>query len=112
MASPAIKFAPAVCLLVAAQLASAQQAAPYGVNAYGIALAPNSSAIEQSRLYRDSAPRSRPAVDANGNALPVTPSAAPQDDSFGAQQFLKNQERPREFVMSCRTTTLATTCSR
>ena len=65
-----------------------------------MALAQNSSAIEQSRLYRDAAPRSTSAVDANGNALPAAQPAPSPDDSFGAQEILKSQERPREFVLT------------
>jgi hypothetical protein len=96
VASPAIKFGPVVCLLLATQIASGQNTAPFGVNPYGYALAQN-SAIEQSRLYRTAAPRT---VDAYGNALPAPSTAPAADDSFGAQEILKNQEPTREWTLS------------
>ena len=60
-------------------------------------LARNDAAIEQSRLYRQTAAPVSPGVDANGNALPQTHSGGSEDDSFGAQQILKAQERERAF---------------
>ena len=97
VASPAIKFAPVVCLLLVTRVAAAQETAPFGVNGYGMALAQNSAAIEQSRLYRATARRT---VDAYGNALPDSPAAASEDDSFGTQEILKNQEPVREWTLS------------
>jgi hypothetical protein len=65
-----------------------------------MALAQNSAAIDQARLYRDAtAPRST-GVTADGMALPEAEPTAPPDDSFGAQMILKNQERVRSFVLT------------
>jgi hypothetical protein len=63
-------------------------------------LAQNSSAIEQSRLYREAAAPGVARVDANGNALPEAASTSSGDDSFGAQKILKTQERRRTFVVT------------
>ena len=57
------------------------------------------SAIDQSRLLQ-SVPETAPvsAVDANGNSLGETTNL--EDDSFGAQMILKDQERVRPFSLS------------
>ncbi len=65
-----------------------------------MALAQNDAAIEQARLYRDTARPVSLGVDANANALPTDDSAATEDDSMGAQLILKNQERPRFWTLS------------
>lgn len=62
--------------------------------------AANDPAIDQARLYRDANPPATPTVDANGNVLPTAPSSPTEDDSFGAQLILRNQERPRVFAVS------------
>jgi hypothetical protein len=56
------------------------------------------SSITQSRLFTNQTAPGTSSVDANGTALPedeTTPES--DDDSFGAQIILKNQERPRKF---------------
>ena len=57
------------------------------------------SAIDQSRLFQP-VPAAAPvsAVDANGNSLGDTTNV--EDDSFGAQMILKDQERARHFSLS------------
>ena len=113
MASPSVTIYSALCLLAAMQVAHGQQALspadqlngigaePFSaVNAYGMLVAQNDSAIEQSRLYRQTAPRVSGGVDANGNALPEGETVASSDDSFGAQKILKTQEQRRSFVVS------------
>jgi hypothetical protein len=58
-----------------------------------------SSAIEQSRLFdRAALPGSN--VNADGIALPDNAAADSSDDSFGAQQVLKNQERVRQWIVA------------
>lgn len=72
-----------------------------GITAKGMLLAQNNPAIEQSRLFRETAPSTRPSVDANGNAVATGESTTTStDDSFGAQLILKTQERPRTLVAS------------
>jgi len=117
VASPASRLLCAVCLLALAELAPAQQAVlppdqfnPLGlaplppiptVTPYGMALAQNDSAIEQAGLRRNTVAPTSVGVDANGMAL-AGPDAtsSPDDDSFGAQMILKNQERLRSFVLT------------
>lgn len=65
-----------------------------------MALAQNDAAIEQARLYQQAIPPVSIGVDANGTALAETESTSSDDDSFGAQQILKNQERARTVVVS------------
>jgi hypothetical protein len=56
------------------------------------------SSITQSRLFNSPAAPGTNSVDANGTALPEEPiTTESDDDSFGAQIILKNQERPRKF---------------
>ncbi len=86
------------CLCIFAQAARAQQAVD--VNANGMPLAQNDSAIEQARLYEESVPPAKIGVDANGTALADTEPTSSDDDSFGAQQILKNQERIRPFSLT------------
>ncbi|MDQ6860342.1 MAG: hypothetical protein M3032_04195, partial [Verrucomicrobiota bacterium] len=115
MASPASRFLCAVCLGAFARLASAQQPvlpasdlhsvalspiADQPVNPYGLALAQIDSAIEQARLQRDLTPPASGGVDANGTALASSDATSSDDDSFGAQQILKSQERVRSFVVT------------
>ncbi|MDQ6655923.1 MAG: hypothetical protein M3Y80_08935 [Verrucomicrobiota bacterium] len=66
----------------------------------GMTLAQNESAIEQSRLYRETIPPVSVGVDANGTAVADTESTSSDDDSFGAQQILKSQERQRSFTVT------------
>lgn len=56
------------------------------------------SAIEQSRLLQSPLPTPIPSVDNNGNAIDETTEV--EDDSFGAQMILKDQERARPFALS------------
>lgn len=96
MASPAVSLISAAgCLLAALQTANAQS-----INANGMLLAQNNAAIEQSRLYRDATPPSVLGRDANGAAIVETESSTSDDDSFGAQQILKTQERARPWSIS------------
>jgi len=55
------------------------------------------SSITQSRLFANPSAPGTVSVDANGAALPADESSGSDDDSFGAQIILKNQERPRNF---------------
>jgi hypothetical protein len=55
--------------------------------------------IEQSRLFRTTGPPN-PNVNADGMPLPEAEGSQSNDDSFGAQQILKAQQRVREFVLS------------
>ena len=58
------------------------------------------SSITQSRLFANPTAPGTTAVDANGTALPEDQSAPDaEDDSFGAQIILKNQERRRVFTV-------------
>ena len=113
VASPSVTIYSALCLLAAMQVAHGQNAffpadqlngtgaAPSpAVNAYGMLVAQNDAAIEQSRLYRQTTPPVSAGVDANGNALPEAEATSSDDDSFGAQKILKTQERRRFFVVS------------
>ncbi|HEX8280036.1 MAG TPA: hypothetical protein VF551_01555 [Chthoniobacterales bacterium] len=70
------------------------------VNAYGMPLAQNDAAIDQARLLRDATPPTNTGVNAYGTALPETEPTASEDDSFGAQMILKQQERVRSFVIT------------
>ncbi len=65
-----------------------------------MALAQNESAIEQARLYRQTTTPVSLGVDANGTAITETESTSSDDDSFGAQQILKTQERQRSFTVT------------
>jgi hypothetical protein len=55
------------------------------------------SSIAQSRLFTNPTAPQTTSVDANGNALSDSGATSSEDDSFGAQIILKNQERPRRF---------------
>ncbi|MEP6822230.1 MAG: hypothetical protein ABI946_07770 [Chthoniobacterales bacterium] len=105
MASPFHFTLSAVALLGLSGVAVGQQAPPFSpgsdFNAYGYALAQNDSAIEQARLFRESGSAPRPSVDANGNQIgETTEASSSDDDSFGAQAILKNQERPRPYIVT------------
>ena len=63
-------------------------------------LAQNNVAIEQARLHQDMTSPTSGGVDANGTAVATPESSSSDDDSFGAQMILKNQERVRSFVLS------------
>lgn len=95
----------AVVCLASAGVALGQITSPSfsgtSFNPYGVALAQNNSAIEQARLFRESEAAPRPTVDANGNQIgPLHDTSTSTDDSFGAQLILKNQERPRPYVVT------------
>jgi hypothetical protein len=55
------------------------------------------SVIEQSRLFQNSLPAASVPVDANGVPLPTPENTQSSDDSFGAQQILKAQEKIPQF---------------
>lgn len=55
------------------------------------------SSITQSRLFTNPAAPGTASFDANGNALPDRAPASSEDNSFGTQIVLKNQERPKIF---------------
>jgi hypothetical protein len=106
----------ALCLCVPAHLGFAQQtvsangqfdpqntaANPYevGVTPDGYALAQADAAIEQARRQRDVLPPVSVGVDANGVATADAEPTDSTDDSFGAQQILKAQQRQPTFVVT------------
>jgi hypothetical protein len=111
--SPLIASVSFALLLATTHLAHSQQAlvrpeqftgfaesALPAANANGMLLAQNESAIEQSRLYRQTTPQVRVGVDANGNALAETDEGDAENDSFGSQKIMKTQERPTTFVVT------------
>lgn len=69
------------------------------IDANGMVLAQNAQ-IEQSRLYNQTTGPETTGMTADGAALPNSGSSNQDDDSFGAQQILKAQQRVREFVLS------------
>jgi hypothetical protein len=68
------------------------------IDANGNLLAQNAP-IEQSRLFSAPAGPQKAGMTPDGMTI-AGGSAASDDDSFGAQQILKNEEKPREFVLS------------
>jgi hypothetical protein len=56
--------------------------------------------IEQSRLYDRTTGPDATGMTPDGMALPGTANGNSDDESFGAQQMLKTQQRVREFVLS------------
>ncbi|MFN2476907.1 MAG: hypothetical protein ABR526_11290 [Chthoniobacterales bacterium] len=71
-----------------------------GVTADGMALAQTDAAIERARLRQEVTAPTSIGVDANGVATADTETVASDDDSFGAQMILKNQERQPTFVVT------------
>jgi hypothetical protein len=63
------------------------------------ALYAQNAPIEQARLFDRPAGTQAAGMTADGTALPDSGTTASEDDSFGAQQILKNQERVREFAV-------------
>ena len=57
-------------------------------------------AIEQSRLFPRTAPPSPGNVTPNGIAIPDSEATVSDDDSFGAQQILKTEEKIPDFAIS------------
>lgn len=57
------------------------------------------ASIEQSRLYQQTPTPTSRAVNADGMALGASEDTS-DDDSFGSQQILKNQERPKRFAIT------------
>ena len=113
MASPYVTLRAVLYLLCVPLMAHAQQSVapsafslgnstppPLGIDANGMSLAQTNAAIEQSRLLQQTTPPISMGVDANGVAIAETESTQSDDDSFGAQQILKTQERPRAWVVS------------
>lgn len=102
----------AVVLYLLAHPAGAQQAATNGpvdptsnpfaaaVTADGYALAQADAAIEQARRQRDVLPPVSVGVDANGAATADAEPIDSNDDSFGAQQILKSQQRQPTIVVT------------
>ena len=64
------------------------------------ALVAQNTAIEQSRILNPPGGQGATGMTADGTALSSSASTGGEDDSFGAQQILKDQERVREFVVS------------
>lgn len=60
----------------------------------------SNAAIEQSRLFPRTAPTTSSNVNADGLALPGGETTASDEESFGAQQILKNQQEPPQFTLS------------
>jgi hypothetical protein len=57
-------------------------------------------AVEQSRLFPRTLPPSGANVTADGIALPEGETTASSDESFGAQQVIKRQEKVPDFFLS------------
>jgi hypothetical protein len=60
----------------------------------------SNAAIEQSRLFQNSLPTTGSNVTPDGTALPDGDNTTSSDDSFGAQQILKAQEKVPQFLVS------------
>ena len=58
------------------------------------------SSITQSRLFTNPSAPGTLSYDENGDALPGNEATSSDDDSFGAQVILKNQERPKNLSVS------------
>src|SRR5436309_14234194 len=56
-------------------------------------------AVEQSRLFPRTIPPTAGNLSPDGIALPEAASVTASDDSFGAQQILKTQEKIPEFTL-------------
>jgi hypothetical protein len=57
------------------------------------------SSINQSRLFTNPTAPGTNSFDENGNALPDSAATSSEDDSFGTQLILKNQERPKSISL-------------
>lgn len=68
-----------------------------GASAYGQS---SSSAVEEQRLYERTAPPTSGNVTPDGMALPQSENTTSEDESFGAQQILKTQEKVQDFTLS------------
>jgi len=64
------------------------------------ALVAQNTAIEQSRISNPPGGTGATGMTADGTMLSSSASSGGEDDSFGAQQILKEQQRVREFVVS------------
>ncbi|HEV3410592.1 MAG TPA: hypothetical protein VG095_09870, partial [Chthoniobacterales bacterium] len=100
MASPGLRYVCAVLLVLSADFALGQQSVIPPAQFGGTLLAQNDPAIDRARLQRDLAPPVSIGVDANGTAIAATEPTESEDDSFGAQVILKQQERMRSFVVT------------
>lgn len=58
-----------------------------------------STAVEQSRLFQRTIPPTGGNVTADGMTMPEGDNASSEDESFGAQQILKTQEKVPEFTL-------------
>lgn len=65
----------------------------------GYAQEPN-PAVEQSRLFPRTIPPTAGNISPDGTALPSSEGTAVSDDSFGAQQILKTEEKIPDFTIS------------
>lgn len=75
----------------------------------GAALAQDTSpAVEQSRLYERIAPPTPGNVTPDGIELPETENTGSEDESFGAQQILKAQQKPQDFAITSGTSAFFT----
>jgi hypothetical protein len=66
----------------------------------GAVLAQNTSVIDQARLFRESNSPATLRDDANDSALPQSDETESEDDSFGTQQILKEQEKRTTVTIS------------
>jgi len=66
--------------------------------------AQSNSAIEQSRLYPRTIPPSGGSLSAEGISMPQGEGIAAEDESFGVQQILKEQQEIPEFLISSSST--------
>jgi hypothetical protein len=65
-------------------------------------------AVEQSRQFERSAPPIAGSVTPDGTALPGAENSASEDESFGAQQILKAQEKIPDLTVSAGSSTFYT----
>lgn len=61
--------------------------------------AQTNSAVETSRLFERQAPPTSGMVTPDGMALPEGETTASEDESFGAQQILKAQQKTPDFIL-------------
>lgn len=67
----------------------------------GLAFAQSSNpSVEQSRLFERTAPPGPGNITPDGMAIPQGDGVVSDDESFGAQQILKTQEKPQDFTVS------------
>ena len=67
------------------------------------ALAPaqdSNASVEQARLFPRTTPPTPALMTADGTALPASDPSNPDDDSFGAQQILKQEQKTAPFAVT------------